>query len=158
MNHLSGTVWILGLTLTAGSFAADDLAVVNRIKDQAFNHSQVVEYMHYLADENGPRLAASPGYRRAAHWAVDTLRRNGLENARLEAFGAIGRSWSWSGISVQMVPPNNLNNILILKLLYIGLNHRCPQICPQFTLETPARSHSNRSGFSGDSLRYVLKM
>ena len=106
MNYLSGSVLILGLALTSGSVAADaDLAVVNRIKDQAFNHSRVVDYMHHLADENGPRLAASPGYQRAARWAVDTLKQNGVESARLETFGEIGRSWAWSGISVQMVEP-----------------------------------------------------
>ncbi len=106
MNYLSGSVLILGVALTPGSIAADaDLAVVNRIKDQAFNHSRVVDYMHYLADENGPRLAASPGYQRAARWAVDTLKQEGIESARLETFGEIGRSWAWSGISVQMVEP-----------------------------------------------------
>jgi len=106
MNCLSRFVLILGLALTSGSFAADaDLAMVNRIKDQAFNHSRVVDYMHYLADENGPRLAVSPGYQRAARWAVDTLKQEGIESARLETFGEVGRSWEWSGISVQMVEP-----------------------------------------------------
>lgn len=91
----------------SGSAASEDvdLSVVNRIKDQAFNHSQVVNYMYYLADENGPRLAASPDYQRAARWAVDTLQKTGVSNARLEPFGELGRSWSWSGISVQMVEP-----------------------------------------------------
>jgi hypothetical protein len=80
-----------------------NLSVVSRIKDQAFNHSQVMDYMHHLADENGPRLAASPGYQRAALWAVETLRKDGIESARIEEFADFGRSWSWSGISVQMI-------------------------------------------------------
>ncbi|EED34117.1 peptidase M28 [Luminiphilus syltensis NOR5-1B] len=79
--------------------------MVSRIKDQAFNHSRVMEYMHHLADENGPRLAASPGYQRAAQWAVDTLSKDGIESARIEKFGDFGRSWTWSGISVQMIEP-----------------------------------------------------
>jgi hypothetical protein len=82
-----------------------DLSVVSRIKDQAFNHSQVMDYVHYLADVNGPRLAASPSYQRAAQWAVETLKEDGIESARLEEFGVFGRSWSWSGISVQMIEP-----------------------------------------------------
>jgi carboxypeptidase Q len=82
-----------------------DLSVVNRIKDQAFNHSQVMDYMHYLADVNGPRLAASPSYQRAVHWAVEALRKDGIESARIEEFGDFGRSWEWSGISVHMVKP-----------------------------------------------------
>lgn len=82
-----------------------DLSVVSRIKDQAFNHSRVMDYVHYLADENGPRLAASPSYQRAAQWAVEALRKDGIESARIEEFGDFGRSWSWSGISVQMIEP-----------------------------------------------------
>lgn len=82
-----------------------NLNVVSRIKDQAFNHSQVMDYMHHLADENGPRLAASPEYQQAARWAVDTLRKEGIESAQIEEFGDIGRSWSWSAVSVQMIEP-----------------------------------------------------
>jgi len=82
-----------------------DLAVVSRIKDQAFNHSRVMDYMHYLADVNGPRLAGSPGYNRAAQWAVERLQQEGVASARLESFGEIGRSWSWSSISVQLTQP-----------------------------------------------------
>ncbi|MCJ7816159.1 MAG: M20/M25/M40 family metallo-hydrolase, partial [Xanthomonadales bacterium] len=52
-----------------------------------------------------PRLAASPSYQRAAQWAVEALRKDGIESARLEEFGDFGRSWSWSGISVQMIEP-----------------------------------------------------
>jgi len=94
------------LSITAVCSAEEvDLSVVSRIKDQAFNHSQVMDYMHYLADVNGPRLAASPSYQRAAQWAVETLKEDGIESARLEEFGVFGRSWSWSGISVQMIEP-----------------------------------------------------
>ena len=106
MRFLSTPLLIMGLSVATASVAAEvDLAVVNRIKDQAFNHSQIMDYMHYLADENGPRLAASPGYQRAANWAVAMLRKSGIESARLEPIGEVGRSWSWSGISVRMVEP-----------------------------------------------------
>jgi hypothetical protein len=46
-------------TTTVCSAEEVSLNMVSRIKDQAFNHSQVMDYMHHLADENGPRLAAS---------------------------------------------------------------------------------------------------
>jgi len=106
MRLVSGLIVISVLSTTA-VYSADevDLSVVNRIKDQAFNHSQVMDYVHYLADENGPRLAASPSYQRAAHWAVETLQKDGIESVRIEAFGDFGRSWEWSGISVHMVKP-----------------------------------------------------
>jgi len=106
MKILTGFALIAGLGAVSGPLSAEvDLAVVNRIKDQAFSHSHVMEYMHFLTDENGPRLAGSPGYTRAAQWAVDMLQKEGVASARLESFGEIGRSWSWSGISVQLTEP-----------------------------------------------------
>jgi len=106
MNIAHASILATTLFAVSGSLAAEvDLRTINRIKDQAFNHSRVVDYMHYLADENGPRLAASPGYQRAARWAVETLKQGGIENARLESFGEIGRSWAWSAISVQLIEP-----------------------------------------------------
>jgi carboxypeptidase Q len=104
MNILQRFLLLIALGAANVHAAEVDLAVVNRIKDQAFNHSRVMDYMHYLADVNGPRLAASPAYRRAANWAVETLRADGID-ARLEPFGVIGRSWSWSHIAVQMIEP-----------------------------------------------------
>ena len=92
----------------SGAMAEDvDLSVVNRIKEEAFNHSQVMNYVHYLADENGARLATSPDYRRAARWAVDELQKSGINEARLEEFDSFGRSWAWSSISVQMLEPQS---------------------------------------------------
>ena len=106
MRLASGIILFSALGITAVCSAEEvDLSVVSRIKDQAFNHSQVMDYMHYLADVNGPRLAASPSYQRAVHWAVETLKKDGIENARVEEFGDFGRNWSWSGISVQMIEP-----------------------------------------------------
>ncbi len=106
MRPVTRLIIICGLATTQVCHADEvDLSVVNRIKDQAFNHSQVMDYMHYLADVNGPRLAASPSYQRAARWAVEALRKDGIESARIEEFGDFGRSWEWSGISVNMVEP-----------------------------------------------------
>jgi len=114
MKMSPGFVLAVALLAVSHPVAAQvDLKVVSRIKDQAFNHSRVMDYMHYLADENGPRLAGSPGYKRAAQWAVDRLQQEGVASARLESFGEIGRSWSWNGISVQLTQPRKttLNGI-----------------------------------------------
>ncbi len=67
MKVLSISGLILSIGFANSAMAEDvDLAVVNSIKEEAFNHSQVMNYVHYLADENGARLATSPDYRRAA--------------------------------------------------------------------------------------------
>ena len=98
--------FIFAMIFSSASQAKEiDLKVVNQIKDQAFNHSKVMDYISYFADENGPRLAASPEYKRAAKWSVETLKKMGIKNSRFESIGEFGRSWSWSSISVQMLTP-----------------------------------------------------
>ena len=108
MKVLSISSLILSIGFANSAIAEDvDLAVVNSIKEEAFNHSQVMNYVHYLADENGARLATSPDYRRAARWAVEELKRAGITDTRIEEFESFGRSWAWSAISVQMLEPQS---------------------------------------------------
>lgn len=106
MKFIAKTCLLFTMSCTIASAAEEvDLEVIARIKDQAFNHSNVMHYMHYLADENGARLAASPGYLRAARWVVKELQESGIANARLEEAGEFGRSWAWSRLAVQLLEP-----------------------------------------------------
>ncbi len=97
----------IAILITSLPAAAEDvdLEVIHRIKDQAFNHSKVMDYMNMLADENGPRVSGSPGYRRAAEKAVAAFKDAGISQAELEPWGTFGRGWSWSRIAVQMKQP-----------------------------------------------------
>src|ERR1700748_155166 len=84
--------------LLAGStsaFAQDtpDPAVTARIRDEGLNHSQVMDIAFHLTDVSGPRLAGSPGLRRAQNWAVNQLKSWGVENAKLEPWGKFGKGW-----------------------------------------------------------------
>ena len=45
-----------------------------RVKDQAFNHSQVEGISHFITDRLGPRLAASKQKMRAEQLVTDTLK------------------------------------------------------------------------------------
>lgn len=89
------------------AFAEDvDLKAIHQIKQEAFYHSKVMDYMHMIADENGPRMTGSTGYRRAAESALAAYRAAGIEHARLEAWGTFGRGWEWSRVAVQMKQPH----------------------------------------------------
>src|SRR5260370_34505163 len=71
-----------------------DLAAINRIKTQAFEHSKVMDHAFYLTDVYGPRLTGSPGLKAAAEWAVKQFTAWGLVDAGMEKWGPFGRGWS----------------------------------------------------------------
>lgn len=82
-----------------------DLAVVNRIKYEAFENSQAMDHVFYLADVHGPRLTNSPGHRSAAEWAMKRLESYGLKNVHLEKWGPFGQSWRYTHFSAHMTAP-----------------------------------------------------
>src|SRR5580700_6114489 len=81
-----------------------DLAIVNRIKAEAFENSKVMDHMFYLTDVNGPRLTGSPAYKGAADWAVKRLTEYGL-TAKEEKWGPFGRGWASKHFEGHMIEP-----------------------------------------------------
>ncbi len=98
---------VLAAAALAGAAAAEqvDLAVVHRIRNEAFRGSKVMDHLFYLTDVNGPRLSGSPGFRKAADWAVGRLKGWGAADARLETWGRFGRGWSLERFSAHLVEP-----------------------------------------------------
>jgi carboxypeptidase Q len=96
------------LLVSATAVSADDvnLAIVHRIKAEAFQNSQVMDHLFYLTDVHGPRLTASPGFEAAAAWAVERLKGWGLQNVKQEAWGSFGRAWSLKRFSAHMLEPS----------------------------------------------------
>ena len=88
---------VLGLVPAALAQERVDLDAVHRIKQEAIQGSQVMDHLFQLTDVNGPRLTGSPGFKRAADWAVARLQGWGLAGARLEGWGRFGRGWSLDG-------------------------------------------------------------
>jgi hypothetical protein len=101
------TVIVALLLVTTSASAGDsvDLAVVHRIKREAFTHGQVMDHLFWLTDANGPRLTGSPGYRAASEWAVKMLKSWGGANVHLEKWGTFGRGWALSRFSMNLVKP-----------------------------------------------------
>jgi carboxypeptidase Q len=97
----------LAVLCSAFAFGEDkaDLAVVHKIRDQAFNHSEIMETLFYLSDANGPRVTNSNGFKSAAAWAVKRLESFGLVNVKEEPWGAFGRSWNFTHYEGHMIEP-----------------------------------------------------
>jgi len=82
-----------------------DLTVVNKIKGEAFQNSQVMDHLFYLTDVYGPRLTNSPGHRAAAEWVVKRLESYGLQNVHLEKWSDFGQSWKLTHFSAHLLEP-----------------------------------------------------
>ncbi|MCJ8210526.1 M20/M25/M40 family metallo-hydrolase [Mucilaginibacter sp. RS28] len=70
-----------------------DQAMVQKIREEGLNHSQVMKTAFYLTDVSGPRLSGSPELRHAQEWAMGQLKTQGFSNVALEPWGKFGRGW-----------------------------------------------------------------
>ena len=78
-----------------------DLAVVQRIREEGLERSQLPQTIRYLTEVIGPRLTGSPAMKRANDWTASQFREMGLVNVTVEPWGEFGRGWenvSYSGM------------------------------------------------------------
>ena len=78
--------------------------VVQKIMEEAFEHSQVMENASWLTDVFGPRNAKSPSYIAAAKWVKKRLEEYGLSKAKLEPY-KFGVGYVNEFISIHMMAP-----------------------------------------------------
>ncbi|MCA1622410.1 MAG: hypothetical protein LC778_01175 [Acidobacteria bacterium] len=71
--------------------------VIQKIKDEGTKNSQIMQTLSYLTDVIGGRLTNSPNMKRANEWTRDQMKKWGMQNAHLEAWGPFGRGWSLKG-------------------------------------------------------------
>ena len=81
---------LLCLPILAQSRSDKDL--LERIRKEEANNSQIMKTEHMLTDVYGPRLTGSPNHKAAAEWAIKQMTAWGLRNAHLEPwdFGHVG--------------------------------------------------------------------
>ena len=70
-----------------------DLGALTQIKNEAFQHSQVMENLFYISEVYGPRVNNSRNHRAAAEWAMQRMKEWGLQNVHLEKWGPFGDGW-----------------------------------------------------------------
>ena len=101
------TILLLLLFINCSLFAQEklDLEMINKIKEEGTKNSKVMDIAFQLTDVNGPRLAGSPGFTKAANWAKSELTGWGLTNAALEPWGEFGKGWELKKSYVAMSAP-----------------------------------------------------
>ncbi|GAB2813569.1 zinc-binding metallopeptidase family protein [Ferruginibacter profundus] len=91
---LSAISLVFFIVSTAAAQETVDMAMMQKIKDEEKNNSQVKMIAHNITDVCGPRLTNSPGYNRALDWVTQICKTWGLQNAGREAWGEFGKGWS----------------------------------------------------------------
>jgi len=88
-------IGLLFTACTAKLLAQDtpDPVMVQKIRDEGLKNSKVMDIAFQLTDVSGPRLAGSPGLKRAQDWAVNQLKTWGMVNAAREPWGKFGKGW-----------------------------------------------------------------
>jgi hypothetical protein len=81
-----------------------DPQVIEGIKEEGLQRSEVLGLYAHLTDAIGPRLTGSPAFKEAVDWAAARLNGWGLENVHLEAW-EFGRGWTLDGLTMEMTAP-----------------------------------------------------
>jgi len=82
-----------------------DRAVVQRIREEAFERSRVMHIASMLTDLHGPRLTGAPTMRSGGNWVIQALREWGIPTGRLEPWGPFGRGWTNERMVAQVTGP-----------------------------------------------------
>ena len=104
---LATALLVVGLSGAQGAFAQEkvDLDMTARIRQEAFQRSQVMATLNHLTDVIGPRLTNSPSMAEANKWTRSKFTEWGLANVHDEAVADIGRGWAFTDASMEMLAP-----------------------------------------------------
>ena len=95
---------LLALALPHASQREGDTAILQKIRAEGTERSQVMTMFDQFVTVIGPRLTASPEYKAAADWARAKLAAWGLANSALESW-EFGRGWELDRLVVEIVEP-----------------------------------------------------
>jgi hypothetical protein len=93
MKARLAVAFVTALTCTTAAQVANDREVLDKIRVEGLQHSQVVRVFETLTVDIGPRLTASPAHKRAVEFVRGELAAIGLSNVRVEPW-KFGRGWS----------------------------------------------------------------
>ena len=107
MSRRSAVALLLIVSLTCLSVLAQDgnPDMLNRIRKEAMERSQIMKTMHMLTDVYGPRLTGSPNHKNAAEWAIKQMTSWGLENGHLEPWDFGHPGWLNERLTAHIISP-----------------------------------------------------
>lgn len=96
MKFIKSSLFFIVFVLPVFTFAQSeniDRNVMEKIRNEGFQNSKVMDIAFHLTEISGPRVTNSPGFMRAANYAKDQLIQWGLQNSKLDAWGDFGKGW-----------------------------------------------------------------
>jgi hypothetical protein len=102
---LAAVVAVPGAALAQVAQESVDLSVIEQIREEGLERSQLPEMARHLTDVIGPRLTGSPGMTEANEWTADQFRAWGLQNVAIEPWGEFGRGWERVSFSGRILSP-----------------------------------------------------
>ncbi len=105
MRKLKVALLLLAAPVLALAQEKVDAEMMQKIRKEGLNNSKVMDIAWNLTDANGPRLTNSPGFLKAANYAIKTLSDWGLVNAKLDPWGEFGKGWELNRSYVAMTAP-----------------------------------------------------
>jgi len=99
--------YALAILAVIGARAQSGDPTLARIRSEGLERSQAQTIFDHLTINIGPRLTASPAYKRAVAWTRDRLASYGLSNVRTEPW-KFGRGWELQKLTVEMIEPRYL--------------------------------------------------
>jgi hypothetical protein len=88
-----GCLVALAFPLASAAQENVDQAVMQKIRTEGLQHSQVMDIAFNLTDKSGNRLTNSAGFSRAANYAKETLTSWGVAKATIDPWGEFGKGW-----------------------------------------------------------------
>jgi hypothetical protein len=143
---LAGAAGVLAAAVAAAQPV--DLEMVNKIRAEGLERSQVMEIARALTEEIGPRLTGSPGMKQANDWTRAKLEEWGLTRSRLEGFD-FGDGWTFSRCEVRMVAPSTVPLAALPKAWTPGTAGAVRGEVVQVTLKTPEDLEQQKGKLGG---------
>ena len=102
MRKLTFALWLLFIPAV---LFAQEASILEQIKKEGIENSQVMDIAFHLTEKSGPRLMNSPGYYRAMDYSMDQLKAWGLENVAKDEWGDFGKGWELKKFYIAMKSP-----------------------------------------------------
>lgn len=102
MKNFSLILWLFIFPIV---LFAQDASVIQKIKKEGMENSQVMDIAFQLTEVSGPRLMNSPGYYRAMDYTVSQMKEWGLQNVTKDEWGDFGKGWELKKFYIAMNGP-----------------------------------------------------